>query len=84
MSFMSKINMILSSKALCIKTDFYTVLFSEERDVITSYSIHYTKLYDNKAILAANNPYIIQIDGDIVLDAHFIEDHLRFASYNFV
>ncbi len=33
----------------------------------------------NKAILAANNPYIIQIDGDIVLDAHFIEDHLRFA-----
>lgn len=35
----------------------------------------------NKAILAASSPYIIQIDGDIILDRHFIEDHLKAAEY---
>ena len=29
----------------------------------------------NKAVAAASGDYIIQIDGDIVLDPHFIEDH---------
>ncbi|MBI9062506.1 MAG: glycosyltransferase family 2 protein [Marinilabiliaceae bacterium] len=33
----------------------------------------------NKAIAQANNPYIIQIDGDIILDKNFIADHLNFA-----
>ncbi|MGH2622172.1 MAG: glycosyltransferase family 2 protein, partial [Sphingobacterium sp.] len=30
----------------------------------------------NKAILQAKGEYIIQIDGDILLDTHFIADHL--------
>ncbi len=30
----------------------------------------------NKAIEAAQSEYIIQIDGDILLDPHFISDHL--------
>lgn len=30
----------------------------------------------NKAIQASNADYIIQIDGDIILDPHFISDHL--------
>lgn len=34
----------------------------------------------NKAILRANFPYIIQIDGDIILHQKFIEDHLRSAT----
>jgi len=33
----------------------------------------------NKAIAQAKYPYIIQIDGDIILDKHFISDHLNFA-----
>lgn len=33
----------------------------------------------NKAILRATQPYIIQIDGDIIMDRHFIEDHVRSA-----
>ena len=33
----------------------------------------------NKAIAQANNPYIIQIDGDIILHENFISDHLDFA-----
>lgn len=33
----------------------------------------------NKAIRQAIGEYIIQIDGDIVLERHFIEDHLRYA-----
>jgi glycosyltransferase involved in cell wall biosynthesis len=33
----------------------------------------------NKAIAAASGEYIIQIDGDIILHAYFISDHLRFA-----
>ncbi|WP_439185266.1 glycosyltransferase family 2 protein [Carboxylicivirga taeanensis] len=33
----------------------------------------------NKAIQRASHPYIIQIDGDVILDTHFVRDHLRFA-----
>lgn len=33
----------------------------------------------NKAIVAAQNEYIIQIDGDIIMDSNFIEDHLRLS-----
>lgn len=33
----------------------------------------------NKAIAAATGDYIIQIDGDIILNRHFVEDHIRFA-----
>lgn len=33
----------------------------------------------NKAILAASGEYIIIVDGDMVLESHFIKDHLRFA-----
>ncbi len=33
----------------------------------------------NKAISQAKYPYIIQLDGDILLDKNFISDHLRFA-----
>lgn len=33
----------------------------------------------NIAIAASKSEYIIQIDGDIVMHKHFIEDHLRFA-----
>ncbi|WP_336830490.1 glycosyltransferase family 2 protein [Sphingobacterium multivorum] len=32
----------------------------------------------NKAIFSASGDYIIQIDGDIIMERHFIEDHLRF------
>jgi glycosyltransferase involved in cell wall biosynthesis len=31
----------------------------------------------NKAIVEAKYPYIIQIDGDLILHDHFIEDHLQ-------
>ena len=33
----------------------------------------------NKAILKVAHPYIVQIDGDVVLERHFIEDHLEVA-----
>ncbi|WP_343700732.1 glycosyltransferase family 2 protein [Chitinophaga sp.] len=33
----------------------------------------------NKAILAATQPYIVQIDGDVILHPQFVEDHIRFA-----
>jgi glycosyltransferase involved in cell wall biosynthesis len=33
----------------------------------------------NKAFAAASQDYIIQIDGDIILHPHFIEDHLRLS-----
>lgn len=33
----------------------------------------------NKAIAKANTEYIVQIDGDIILHKHFIEDHLSNA-----
>ncbi|MDO5664831.1 MAG: glycosyltransferase family 2 protein [Bacteroidia bacterium] len=33
----------------------------------------------NKGIAAAKNEYIIQIDGDCVLEKHFVQDHLQMA-----
>ena len=33
----------------------------------------------NKAIALAKEDYIIQIDGDIILNRHFVEDHLKEA-----
>ncbi|MBD1420237.1 glycosyltransferase family 2 protein [Sphingobacterium chuzhouense] len=33
----------------------------------------------NKAILKAKEEYIVQIDGDVILDRHFIADHLYVA-----
>lgn len=33
----------------------------------------------NKTILRSSYPYIIQIDGDVFVDPHFIEDHLDMA-----
>ena len=33
----------------------------------------------NKAISQAKGDYIIQIDGDVVLESHFIEDHIEIA-----
>jgi len=33
----------------------------------------------NKAIAAANYEYIVEIDGDIIMNNHFVEDHLTFA-----
>ena len=30
----------------------------------------------NKAVKQSSTPYIIQIDGDVILDRHFIEDHI--------
>jgi len=33
----------------------------------------------NKAIAAAKYDYIVEIDGDIILNKHFIEDHLAYA-----
>ncbi len=33
----------------------------------------------NKSFAAATSEYIIQVDGDVVLNKYFIEDHLRFA-----
>lgn len=34
----------------------------------------------NKAIAKAQGDYIIEIDGDIIMHRHFIEDHLTFAA----
>jgi len=33
----------------------------------------------NKAIAQAETDYIVQIDGDVILDRYFIQDHLRVA-----
>ena len=33
----------------------------------------------NKAVKAASGVYIIQVDGDVVLNKHFVEDHLSLA-----
>ena len=33
----------------------------------------------NKAIARATGNYIIQIDGDLILEPHFIADHMRFS-----
>jgi glycosyltransferase involved in cell wall biosynthesis len=32
----------------------------------------------NKAIAVASQDYIVQIDGDLILDQHFIQDHVAF------
>jgi glycosyltransferase involved in cell wall biosynthesis len=37
----------------------------------------------NRAIAAAQGDYIVLIDGDMVLNAHFIEDHKRAAQRSF-
>lgn len=37
----------------------------------------------NKAIVKAAGDYIVQIDGDIILEKHFIEDHYLFAQKSF-
>ncbi len=33
----------------------------------------------NRGIAASSGDYIVIVDGDLVLDSHFIEDHARFA-----
>lgn len=33
----------------------------------------------NKALVQATGNYIVQIDGDIIMDSHFIEDHIHVA-----
>ena len=33
----------------------------------------------NQAIAKATSEYIVEIDGDIIMHPHFVEDHLRFA-----
>ena len=37
----------------------------------------------NKAIAKASGEYIILIDGDIILDPHFVSDHCEFASQGY-
>ncbi|WP_333694576.1 glycosyltransferase family 2 protein [Flavobacterium sp.] len=37
----------------------------------------------NKAIAKAQYDYIIEIDGDIIMNKHFVEDHLQFAQKGF-
>ncbi len=37
----------------------------------------------NKAIASTGCDYIIQIDGDVIIHPHFIEDHMRFAYQGF-
>ena len=36
----------------------------------------------NKAFARAKGEYIIQVDGDLILEKHFIKDHLRLATKN--
>lgn len=36
----------------------------------------------NKGVAASRGDYIIQIDGDCVIEKHFIEDHIRIAEDN--
>lgn len=36
----------------------------------------------NKAIAVSNSDYILQIDGDIIMHPHFVEDHIRNAEVN--
>lgn len=33
----------------------------------------------NKSVAAATGDYIVEVDGDVILHPHFIEDHLKFA-----
>ncbi|RAR50983.1 glycosyltransferase family 2 protein [Flavobacterium lacus] len=37
----------------------------------------------NQAIAKAQYEYIIEIDGDIIINKHFVEDHLQFAQKGF-
>jgi len=37
----------------------------------------------NKAVHQISSDYIIEIDGDIIIDAHFVEDHLNAARPNY-
>lgn len=39
-------------------------------------------LIRNLAINAAKHPFIIQIDGDVILDKNFVKDHLKCARVN--
>lgn len=59
--------------------------------LITKIPIHHIWVEDNGyrinlirnlAIKAAKYPFIIQIDGDIILDKNFIKDHLKLAKSN--
>lgn len=34
----------------------------------------------NKCVAASSGEYIVEVDGDVILDRRFIADHLRFAS----
>lgn len=36
----------------------------------------------NKAIASAKYPYIVEIDGDIIMHKHFIKDHIEMAEKN--
>lgn len=36
----------------------------------------------NKAIAQASGDYIVQIDGDLILERHFIQDHISFSYKN--
>ncbi len=38
----------------------------------------------NRAIAQATGDYVIQIDGDIILNRYFVADHIRFASPGYV
>lgn len=37
----------------------------------------------NKSIRRASGEYVVQIDGDVILDQHFIEDHINTAEKGF-
>lgn len=37
----------------------------------------------NKAVLKASAPYVVQIDGDVILDKHFVADHASVAENRF-
>jgi glycosyltransferase involved in cell wall biosynthesis len=37
----------------------------------------------NKGIAACTQPYIVQVDGDLILHRHFIADHLQFQKKDF-
>lgn len=34
----------------------------------------------NKCVAVATGDYIIEIDGDVIMDSHFVEDHIKFAT----
>lgn len=36
----------------------------------------------NKAIARATGDYILQVDGDVILEKHFVQDHIKFAKEN--